>query len=73
MAFAINIIDGWGLSNKVHCELLPFNQLYIINKAECFSFKSGGAMRVVKLIKEDCMAYSITEEFWHKTTTKWKD
>ena len=31
----------------------PFNQLYITNKMECFSFNSGHVMRVVKLIKED--------------------
>ena len=30
-----------------------FNKLNITNKTECFSFKSGHAMRVVKLIKED--------------------
>ena len=38
---------------------LPFkmvkavNQLYITNKTECFSFKSGRAMQVANLIKED--------------------
>ena len=31
----------------------PFNQLYITNKTELFSFKSGRAVRVTKLIKED--------------------
>ena len=31
----------------------PFNQLYITNKTEHFSFKSGRAVRVAKLIKED--------------------
>ena len=31
----------------------PFNQLYITNKTERFSFISGRAMRVAKLIKED--------------------
>ena len=30
-----------------------FIQLYITNKMELFSFKSGHAMQVVKLIKED--------------------
>ena len=30
-----------------------FNQLYITNKTERFSFQSGHAMRVMKLIKED--------------------
>ena len=30
-----------------------FNQLYITNKTEHFSFKSGHAMQVAKLIKED--------------------
>ena len=30
-----------------------FNQLFITNKTECFSFKSGRAVRVAKLIKED--------------------
>ena len=31
----------------------PFNQLYITNKTELFCFKSGRAVRVAKLIKED--------------------
>ena len=31
----------------------PFNQLYITNKMECLSFKSGRAMQVAKLIKKD--------------------
>ena len=31
----------------------PFNQLYITNKTEPFNFKSGRAVRVAKLIKED--------------------
>ena len=30
-----------------------FNQFYITNKTEHFSFKSGHAMEVAKLIKED--------------------
>ena len=30
-----------------------FNQLYITNKTERFSFKSGHALQVAKLIKED--------------------
>ena len=30
---------------------MPFNQLYITNKMECFCFKSGHAMGVAKLIK----------------------
>ena len=33
--------------------LKPFNQLYITNKTELFSFKSGRAVRVAKLTKED--------------------
>ena len=45
MALAIDITDGRGLSNEAHCEL-PFlfavnSQLYITNKMEHFSFKSG--------------------------------
>ena len=69
MTLAVDITDGCGLSNKVCCESLPkkskvmlylpfitqykaFIQLYI-TKTEHFSFKSGCAMRVVKLIKED--------------------
>ena len=32
---------------------LHFNQLYITNKTELFSFISGRAMRVAELIKED--------------------
>ena len=30
-----------------------FNQLYITNKTERFSFKSGRALQVAKFIKED--------------------
>ena len=66
MALAIDTIDGRGLSNEARHELLPrkskvmlylpfisqFNQLYITNKTECFSFKSGHAMWVAKLIKD---------------------
>ena len=33
--------------------LKAFNQLYITNKMEGFSFQSGSAMRFAKLIKED--------------------
>ena len=31
----------------------PFNQLYITNKMERFNFKSGRAVRVAKLTKQD--------------------
>ena len=31
----------------------PFNQLYITNNTEYFSFKSGRAMHVAKLTKTD--------------------
>ena len=31
----------------------PFNQLYVTNKTERFSLKSGRTMWVAKLIKED--------------------
>ena len=31
----------------------PFNQLYITNNTECFSFKNGCAVHVVKLTKID--------------------
>ena len=34
-------------------QVRAFNQLYITNKMECFSYKSGRAMWVVELIKED--------------------
>ena len=37
---------------------MPFNQLYITNKSECFTFKSGCTVWVVKLIK----AYSVNLE-----------
>ena len=65
MALAIDTIDGRGLSNEARHELQDavfvvhftvkgiYSQLYITNKTECFSFKSGHAVRVVKLIKED--------------------
>ena len=64
MILAVDITDGHSLNNEAHCELLPkkskamlylpsFFQLYITNKTECFSFKSGRAVWVVKLIKEN--------------------
>ena len=37
----------------VHFTVKAFNQLYITNKMEHFSFKSGRAVQVAKLIKED--------------------
>ena len=70
MAFAIDITDGLGLSNKVPPELLLKKQqgdavlaflftvnnhltsCTLLNKTECFSFKSGGDVPVLKLIKE---------------------
>ena len=60
VTFAIDIIYHT-YSNEAHCEFLParynavlaillqqkaFNQLYITNKMERFSFKSGRTMRV---------------------------
>ena len=39
--------------------------IYITNKMERFSFKSGGAVRVAKLIKED-WPIILQLEFWHK-------
>ena len=43
MTLAIDITDGWGLSNKAHHELLPKvnGQLYSTNKTERFSFNGG--------------------------------
>ena len=41
----------------VHFTAKPFNQLYITNKTERLSFKSGCAVRVAKLIKEDWPIY----------------
>ena len=37
----------------IHFTVKPFNQLYITNKTERFSFKNGHAVLVAKLIKED--------------------
>ena len=67
MALAIDITDGRGLSNEARLWILSkkskvmpfisqqqlFNQLYITNKAEPLSFKSGRAVRVAKLTKTD--------------------
>ena len=39
--------------NAVFAVQYTVNQLYITNKTERFSFNSGRAMRVAKLIKED--------------------
>ena len=57
---AIDTVDGWDLSNETcrvllpkKSKVMPFNQLYITNKTERFSFISGRAMRVSKLIEED--------------------
>ena len=67
MALAINTTNGCSLSNKAHHELLlkqqgnsvlavhfaVRNQLYITNKTEYFSFRTGHDVRVSKFIKED--------------------
>ena len=67
MALAIDTFDARGLSNEARCKLLPkksniftfhymvkaVNQLYVTNKTERLSFKSGRTMWVVKLIKQD--------------------
>ena len=67
MTLAVDITDGRGLNNEVmsYCQrrvmlylLLitqekAFIQLYITNSMERFNFKSGHAMQVAKLIKED--------------------
>ena len=66
MTLAVDITDGCGLITKsvvnscqgnvvfaIHEMVKAFNQLYITNKMECFSFNSGRAMLVSKLIKED--------------------
>ena len=67
MTLVIAVVDGHGLSNEVHHELLPkntkvmqfhskrhFNSCTILTKTECFRYKSGHAMWVAKLLKEDC-------------------
>ena len=38
----------------------PFNQLYITNKTERFSFKSGCAMQFAKPAYKRRLAYSVT-------------
>ena len=63
MAFAVDIMHGYGLSNKTHSQLqikkargaLAINiaakvlyTLYISNKTECSSFESGYVIWVVK-------------------------
>ena len=57
--------DGWGRNKEACHELLAkkgtlmlclsfiIKAVYITNKIECFSFKSGHAMQVAKLIRED--------------------
>ena len=40
---------------SIHFTVKAFNQLYITNRMEHFSFKSGCTVYVVKLIKIDCM------------------
>ena len=37
----------------VYLSFIAFKQLYITNKTERFSFKSGRVLQVAKLIKED--------------------
>ena len=66
MILAVDITDGRGLitksvvnscqrrqGNGVFVVVNAFNQLYITNKTKRFSFKSGRALQVAKLIKED--------------------
>ena len=44
-----------------------FNQLYITNKTEHFSFKSGHAVQFAKLIKEDCYSKNFSIKQLHKS------
>ena len=37
----------------IHFRVKAVDQLYITNKTECFSFKSGRVVQVAKFIKED--------------------
>ena len=68
MTLAINTVDECGLSNKACREILPkkikktkqqevFHQLYNTYKIEHLSYKSGYAMQVAKLLKEDWSIY----------------
>ena len=66
MTLAVDITDGCDLSNEVHHELLPCcicrslhgkrrltSCTLLMSKTEHFSFKSGRAMQVAKLMNED--------------------
>ena len=72
MAPVINTVDRHGLSNEARCELLPRetkvrNAVLAVHVAVLHSctlltrqsFKSGCAMRVVKLLKEDWLTVLI--------------
>ena len=39
--------------SAIHFTVKPFNHLYITNKMKHFSFRSGHAVRVAEVIKED--------------------
>ena len=42
---------------------MPFYSLYITNREEHFSFKSGWIVQVVKHLKDDYISYSVTVLF----------
>ena len=42
----------------LYLPFMPFNQLYITNNTECFSFKSGHAVCIAKLTKTDWLVVS---------------
>ena len=53
----------------VHIAVKPFNQLYITNNTEHFSFKSGRAVCIAKLMKTDWLVV-LQLEFHLNTTSK---
>ena len=63
----VTVEEEQGNVFAVHIAVKPFNQLYITNNTEHFSFKSGHAMCVAKLTKTDWLVVLQLE--FHLNTT----
>ena len=53
----------------VHFAAKPFNQLYITNKAEHLSFKSGHAVHVAKLTKANWLVVNVVLQYEFRLNT----
>ena len=57
MILAIDIADGQGLSNRVHCELLSKKEQGNPVQTECFSYKANSPNRQIVWVAKLCLQY----------------